>query len=137
MTIQSPIHVSMAVALGALALGLTAVTGATAAPAPNPARGGQLFLQCKACHTVAAGAPHSNGPNLAGVFGAKAGTRPGYKYSAALTKSGKVWNQANLNAYLKRPSQAVPGTKMAFGGVANDQARADLIAYVATLKGKK
>ena len=105
-------------------------------PAANPVRGGQYFLQCRACHTVGAGEAHRMGPNLAGVFGAKAASRPGYSYSPALTKAKLVWNPASLDTFLIRPSRAVPGTKMSFGGVANASARADLIAYLATLEGK-
>ena len=120
---------------GASVLAAPAVMAAPP-PAGDPVRGGQLFLLCRACHTVAPGQEHRMGPNLAGVFGTKAASRPGYSYSPALTKAKLVWNPASLDAYLKRPSQAVPGTKMPFGGVANASARADLIAYLATLKSK-
>ena len=105
--------------------------------APDPVRGGRLFLQCRACHTVAPGAPHAVGPNLVGIVGVKAGTRAGYSYSPALAASKTVWTAATLDPFLKRPSQAVPGTKMAFAGVADASVRADLIAYLATLKAKK
>ena len=122
---------------GLLAAPVAVAVQAPPAAAPNPVRGGQLFLQCRACHTVAPGGGHTVGPNLAGVVGAKAGTRAGYDYSPALVKSGLTWNAAALDAFIKRPSQAVPGNKMAFAGVADARARADLIAYLTTLKGKQ
>ena len=105
--------------------------------AGDPARGAKLFLQCAACHVVQPGAPSTVGPNLAGVVGAKAGGRPGYIYSPALTRSGLVWNTATLDTFLKRPMQAVPGTRMAFAGIADARARADIIAYLTTLKSRK
>lgn len=107
------------------------------APAPgNAATGAKLFLQCRACHNVAPGAAHGVGPNLAGVMGAKAASRPGYTYSPALQNAKLVWNDATMDAWLTRPAKLAPGNKMAFAGVANPQARADLIAYLKTLKAK-
>lgn len=105
-----------------------------ASAAGDAAMGGRLFLQCRACHTVGAAEKSGLGPNLNGVFGAKAGAKPGYQYSPAMTKSGLVWTANTLDGFLTRPMTAVPGTKMAFAGVANPKARADLIAYLATLK---
>ncbi len=103
----------------------------------DPVRGGKLFLQCRACHTVAAGERNGVGPNLNGVAGAKAASKPGYTFSPALTKSGIVWTSAQLDAFLKRPSALVPGTRMAFPGIAAPQNRADMIAYLTTLKPAK
>jgi cytochrome c len=115
----------------------TAVAGQTELAGANPARGGKLFLQCAACHSVAPGAANTVGPNLSGVFGAKAAMQAGYSYSPALAKSGLIWDATNLDAFIKRPTQKVPGTKMTFGGLADPAARADLIAYLATLKAEK
>lgn len=104
---------------------------------PDSVRGSRLFLQCAACHSVDPGGPNRVGPNLAGIFGAKATTRRGYQYSVALAKAGLVWKATSLDAYLKRPNEAVPGTKMIFGGVSDAKARTDIIAYLATLKTPK
>lgn len=103
----------------------------------DPVRGGKLFLQCRACHTVGAAERNGVGPNLNGVAGAKAASKPGYTFSPALAKSGIVWTGAQLDAFLKRPSALVPGTKMAFPGIAAPQNRADMIAYLVTLKPAK
>lgn len=119
-----------------VAFAIEAAPQASPVASPNVARGGKLFLQCRACHTVAPGGAHTVGPNLAGVFGARAASRPGYRYSPSLAQSGVVWNAATLDAFLKRPSQAVPGNKMAFAGVADARSRSDLVGYLATLKGK-
>jgi cytochrome c len=115
-----------------------AAAPASAADVGDAAIGSKLFLQCRACHTVTPGEPNGVGPNLNGVVGAKAGGRPGYVYSTAMQKSGLVWDTATLDAFLKRPTSVVPGTKMTFAGVAAPKARLDLIAYLATLKaGRK
>jgi cytochrome c len=135
----SPFLMLTAAAIGSSLTVSAAMAGQApaAAAGANAARGAKLFLQCAACHTVAPGAASTVGPNLSGVFGAKAATHADYSYSPALAKAGLVWDAANLDAFIKRPSQKVPGTKMAFGGVADPAARADLIAYLATLKAKK
>lgn len=100
----------------------------------NAALGGKMFLQCRACHTVAAGDRNGIGPNLNSIVNAKAASRAGFTYSPALSKAGIVWTPAKLDAFLTRPSALVPGTKMAFPGIANPKSRADMIAYLATLK---
>jgi len=105
-------------------------------PAGNPATGAKLFLQCRACHTVNAGGTQAIGPNLSGVLGAKAASKPGYNYSPALKKANLTWSKPTMDAWLTRPSKLVPGNKMAFAGMPNPQARADMIAYLGTLKVK-
>lgn len=73
--------------------------------------GAAVFRQrCAGCHslTPATGV----GPSLAGVVGRRAGSRPGYVYSAALKASGLIWRDATLDAYLAAPARTVPGTKM-------------------------
>lgn len=107
---------------------------ASAQPAGDPAKGKALFVQCAACHSVNRGAAHRIGPNLAGIAGAKAASRPGYKYSKPLTDAKIVWNDAKLNAFIKKPAGLVPGSKMVFGGITDPAKRADVIAYIKTLK---
>jgi cytochrome c len=123
---------AVAVALAAL---WVAPAGA-AEPPGHAAHGARLFLQCRACHAVGQGEPAGVGPNLWGVVGAKAGARPGYHYSPALAASGIVWTPETLDQWLTRPTALVPGTNMAFQGVASASARADLIAYLESLGGK-
>ncbi len=115
----------------ALVFGILAVAPAAAQDA---AKGKLVFLECQACHAVAPGGPALVGPDLEGVYGRKAASLPGYDYSAALKSSGLVWNAANLDRWLTDPSQVVPGTKMAFTGIASPALRADVIAYLASVK---
>jgi cytochrome c len=100
----------------------------------DAAIGAKLFIQCRACHTVDRGGANGVGPNLAGVMGAKGGFHPGYTYSPAMSKASLTWTPATMDAWLKRPSALVPGTKMSFPGMSSPKARADMIAYLRTLK---
>lgn len=100
----------------------------------NPAKGKVLFLQCAACHSTKAGDPHKVGPNLAGVAGAKAGSRPGYKYSKVFSEAKFAWDDARLANFVAKPGAVMPGTKMVFGGVADPVKRADIVAYMKTLR---
>lgn len=100
-------------------------------------RGAAHFQQCAACHSLEPGR-HQTGPSLAGVYGRKAGTAEGFsRYSEALQRSGLVWNQQTLDRWLRNPQAVVPGTGMAFRGVADARARGDLVAYLkAASEGK-
>ncbi|AXU21589.1 cytochrome c family protein (plasmid) [Novosphingobium sp. THN1] len=108
------------------------VLAAAPAQAQDAAAGKRAFLKCVACHSIAKGAPNKIGPNLFGVVGRKAGTAPGFRYSAAMKAKGAaiVWNPATLDNWLARPSAVIPGTSMAFGGVPNAAERAAIIAYL-------
>lgn len=94
--------------------------------------GKRAFMQCRACHTLEANGRNLNGPNLHGVFGAKAGTRPGYAYSAAMAKAGFIWTDDQLSRFLVDPRATVPKNKMVFLGVKDPAARRALIAYLKT-----
>lgn len=114
--------------LAALPLAL-AVPGAWAQDATA---GGMAFQQCAECHSPGAG--DGAGPGLKGVFGRRAGTKDGFAYSAALTKSALVWDAPTLDAFLSHPQKSVPGTTMTWPGDDDAKERADLIAYLKTLR---
>jgi cytochrome c len=104
------------------------------APATAAVERPKAFAVCATCHSTGAGEPHRIGPNLHGVAGAKAGTRPGYNYSEAMRSAGFNWTPARLDPYLLAPMATVPGTKMMFPGVKDEQARSDIIRYLSSLK---
>jgi len=92
--------------------------------------GKRAFLQCRACHTLEAGGRHLAGPNLHGMFGTKAGSKPGYAYSKVLKASDLVWTEALLDKWLADPRGFLPGNKMVFTGVKAPETRKQLIAYL-------
>jgi cytochrome c len=107
---------------------------ALAAPAfaeGDAANGTKLFSRCSVCHSVNGQA--KIGPTLAGVYGRKAGSLEGVKYSKALAASDLVWNDDTLDRFLAAPSKLVPGTAMAIN-LSKPDDRADMIAYLKSLK---
>jgi cytochrome c len=113
-----------------LAIAMIAAAPA-AAMAADAEAGKTVFNKCKACHQVD---KNGVGPHLGGILGRKAASVEGYNYSDALKKSGITWDEAALDKWLQGPSKDVPGTKMIFAGVKSPDDRANLIAYLATLK---
>ena len=102
------------------------------AHAQDAAAGGMAFQQCAECH--APGTADGAGPGLKGVFGRRAAGKQGFAYSPALVASKIVWDDKTLDAFLADPQKAVPGTSMAYGGDDDARERADLVAYLKTLK---
>ena len=113
-----------------LALATLAAAGTTRAEG-DPARGGQLYRACVACHSLQTGV-HLTGPSLASLWDRTAGRADGFiRYSAGLAGAGFRWNEDTLNAWLADPAAMLPGTYMAFRGIEADDDRADLIAFLA------
>lgn len=118
----------------ALGLAIVALAAATPAMAQGDAvKGKTVFARCMACHQTVAGR-NGLGPTMAGVVGRKAASVPNFAYSPAMKQSGLVWTPPVLDAYLAKPSAKVPGTKMIFMGLPTPADRANVIAYLATLK---
>jgi cytochrome c len=80
-----------------------------------PARGNAVAETCQTCHSLHA-VEHRVGPHLVQLIGRRAGTMPGYDYSAAMRDSGLVWTRPQLRTFLLDPMRAVPGTAMALAG---------------------
>ena len=119
-------------ALNRLACLAALLLPAAGAHAQDAAAGGMAFMQCADCHSPAAN--DGVGPGLKGVFGRRAGAVAGFKYSEAMGKSTIVWDETALDAFLANPAKAMPGTAMQWPGEPDAKARADLIAYLKTLK---
>lgn len=104
------------------------------AEAADPAAGKSVFTSvCSICHSVQQG-KNLVGPSLFGLVGRKTGSVPGFHYSPANQNANITWDQASLDKYLQSPRTAIPGTIMTYAGVKDDAKRADLIAYLATVK---
>src|SRR5579883_597981 len=103
---------------------------ASAALAQDVDAGKTSFNKCMACHSIGEGAKNKVGPELNGLDGRKSGTAPDYNYSDANKNSGITWNATTFKEYIKNPMARVPGTKMAFAGIKNDEEINDLWAYI-------
>ena len=113
---------------------VAAIVASGAAHADGDATKGKvLFSKCAICHSVQPG-ENKVGPSLAGIVGRPSATAPGFNYSEAMKKYGATWDDTALDAYLVNPRQIVPGTKMIFVGLKDPGDRANLIAYLDTLK---
>lgn len=104
--------------------------------AADPANGEQVARKCTACHTFNEGGPTRVGPNLYDIVNRRITDYEGFSFSDALVaKADQVWDYENLNAFLHRPRDWAPGTKMSFAGLRKDGDRADIIAYMRGLSG--
>ncbi|MEO6378265.1 MAG: cytochrome c family protein [Caulobacteraceae bacterium] len=103
-------------------------------PAPyntgDVAAGKLQFNKCLSCHTVVKGGPVMTGPNLYGIFGEKAGVRPGFAFSPQMKAAGFNWDAARMDTWITKPDAMLPGTKMTFVGIKDAKQRIDVIAYI-------
>ena len=106
------------------------VASAATAAAQDVTKGQQAFGLCRACHQIGEDAQNMLGPELNGLDGRKAGSVPDYAYSEANKKSGIIWTKPTFTQYIKNPQAMVPGTKMTFAGISDEQKISDLWAYV-------
>jgi cytochrome c len=101
----------------------------------DPKRGEQLTKVCAVCHTFNKGGANKVGPNLWDVAEEGIAEVPNYQFSAALqSDKGQKWDPEKLNQWLFNPQSFAKGTKMTFAGFPKAQDRADVIAYLDTLK---
>jgi len=96
----------------------------------NASEGEKVFKRCASCHSVSKGGKNKIGPALWGVIGRQAGILTDYKYSKSLIAYGKKWSFQEIDGFLAKPKEWVPGTKMAFAGLKNQKDRASLILYM-------
>jgi cytochrome c len=102
--------------------------------AGDAAHGEKIYERCAACHSLDR---DRTGPRHCGLFGRRAGSRPGFDYSQAMRGSGIVWNDATLDRFLAAPTKVVPGTAMGYAGVDDPRDRADLVAYLKAANGSR
>jgi cytochrome c len=119
-------------ALAAVICASTAAVPSQAEAAGDAVAGEHVFARCVVCHSPKAG-ENKIGPSLAGVFGRKSGSAPGYNYSPALKSAGITWDDQELDKYLANPPADVHGTKMLIS-VPNAEDRQNVIGFLKTLK---
>lgn len=93
--------------------------------------GAAAFARCQSCHSLEAGAPSGLGPNIHGIVGQPIGSGASdFAYSSALSSHGGSWTYEALDQWLASPAGYISGNQMAFPGLSDAQARADLILYL-------
>jgi len=112
-----------------LAVALIAATAATGL-AQDAEKGQNAFKKCLPCHSIGPAATNKVGPELNGLDGRQSASAPNFNYSDANKNSGIVWNEASFKEYIKDPRAKVPGTKMIFAGIKNEQEVNDLWSYL-------
>ena len=110
----------------------TSMSAASAAWAQDVAAGKTSFNKCLACHAVGEGAKNKVGPELNGLDGRHSGVAAGYNYSEANKNSGITWGKDVFLEYIKDPKAKIPGTKMVFAGIKNENEANNLWAYLSS-----
>ena len=96
--------------------------------------GKAVFTPCASCHQVGPSARNGFGPQLTGIIGRPAAASANYQYSPAMKNSKIVWTEKTLAAFIKSSDDVVPGNKMRFWGIGNEQKIADLLAYLRSVQ---
>jgi len=118
----------------AVAIVIAATLSAAPVGAQDVASGQRLFeSRCHICHWDTNGKDYI-GPSLFGVFGRHVGREPGYHYSKADLAADLVFDAETLDRYITSPRGVIPGTAMTYAGMKDPKQRADLIAYLKTLR---
>ncbi len=94
-------------------------------------RGAEIFRACVACHTLGAEQSNRAGPTLAGIFGRRIATLPGYNFSEALKRLDIVWTPQTVSRLFEiGPMAYTPGTKMPEQRIGSEQDRAALVQFL-------
>ena len=93
--------------------------------------GAEVFRACVACHTLQPNEGMRAGPTLAGIFGRKIATLPGYNFSDALKKLDIVWTPETVAKLFEvGPMTYTPGTKMPEQRIGSAEDRAALVKFL-------
>ena len=113
---------------------MISLLAATTARADGDAAAGKVvFNKCSICHSGDAGV-NRIGPSLHGVVGRQSASVENFNYSPAMKAANWTWTPEQLDKYLTDPKATVPGNHMIFPGLKDPNDRANLIAYLETLK---
>ena len=98
-------------------------------------RGADTFAEeCGDCHSLSPG-KNKKGPTLHGINGRRSGTIGDFAgYSDAIRQAGITWSPEQIDAYITHPRKVVPAGKMKYDGLADASARADIVAYLMSVR---
>ncbi|WP_315755218.1 c-type cytochrome [Bradyrhizobium sp. SZCCHNRI2007] len=120
-------RIVLVVVLASLASSAQALDGDSVA-------GKNIFQRiCQNCHSAEIGI-NKVGPSLWNIVGRQPAAVPDYAYSEGMKRNNAPWTTAALDAYIADPRGDVHGVKMYFKGLADAKERADVVAYLSTLK---
>lgn len=121
------------IAVSILTLLLPSMLCSAPALAGDAEAGAKLFKRlCSGCHNIGPSVRSSFGPELNGIIDRPAGSAQDYQYSTAMKSSGIVWTRDKLSLYLQDPKGVVPGTRMIFWGLSDEEKIDNLLAYLQT-----
>jgi cytochrome c len=94
-------------------------------------RGAEIFRACVACHTLTMDQGNRAGPSLAGLFGRRIASLPGYNFSEPLKKLDIVWTAETVSKLFEvGPAAYTPGTKMPEQVIASEDDRRALVRFL-------
>jgi cytochrome c len=93
-------------------------------------KGKKLFKKCSACHSYKKGSANKVGPNLWNIINRPKASIQDFTYSKALAEFSGNWGYEELNQFLFKPKEYIPGTKMNFSGLKKEEDRADLLLFL-------
>jgi cytochrome c len=101
-------------------------------------RGAEVFRACIACHTLTPDEGNRAGPTLAGIFGRRIASLPGYNFSPALKQLDIVWTPETVSKLFEiGPMQYTPGTKMPEQTIGSAEDRAALVQFLQKTTGQR
>jgi cytochrome c len=96
--------------------------------------GARVYRKCAECHALTRDEPQRSGPHFTGLFGRRAGSVAGYRYSEALRQSTVIWSPDTLAELFRRgPNHYLPGTKMPVQKITDEKSLASLIDYLRSI----
>ena len=97
-------------------------------------KGVKVAKKCVSCHSFDIGGANKIGPALWGIVDRDIAASTGFNYSSALSGKDGIWDYEALNGFLENPKKYATGTNMAFAGLRKAKDRANIIAYLDSLK---
>jgi cytochrome c len=99
--------------------------------------GAEIFRACVACHTLSEKDNARAGPTLAGLFGRRIASLPGYRFSDALKGMNIVWTPETVAKLFEvGPNAYTPGTKMPEQRIGSPEDRKALTDFLARATAK-